>query len=67
MPRPVLDIERRIIHGHERIARVAEDRFEEIQVADERSGAKTRTSMVFSEQYPGTSGQTTGRSMTLIQ
>ena len=35
--RPVLDIERRVVDRHERIARVAEDRLDEVEIADQRS------------------------------
>ena len=36
MSRPVFDIESRIVHGHERVTGVAEDRFHEVQIADQR-------------------------------
>src|SRR4051812_46297977 len=35
--RPMFDIQRRIVHWHKRVTRVAENRFNEIQIADQRS------------------------------
>ena len=42
---PVLDVERGVVFGQVGVARIAEDAFDEIEIADETGGTKKRVSM----------------------